>query len=144
VELFMKAKKAVLKYSIELDEKYAGLIRTAMKHLADTNYKSVGKPIFVVDVFRWALGLVAEKLDYSFDGMALEFVEASELPRKSIDPYERYLKRCESNKAFAIEESRLAKILSEDPSHPLWDYDENYKPKGISLQEFVKMKELDL
>lgn len=138
----MKTKK--LTYSIKVPLELVEVIQAARKHLAHSGYKS-GGIIFISDVFTWGLKLIAKELGIDLsNGLKLEFVEADTLPFNETSPEEKLTRKMETNSEFRAEEYRLALILSKDPKYPLVEYDRDYKPKGISLQEFIKIKKLDL
>ena len=127
------------------EKKLTPIIQAARKHLSETGYKAAGSIIFISDVFTWGIKLIAKELNLDFtNGLDVEFVEADTLPYNKIEPSEKLTRKMEVNSEFRAEEYRLALELSKDPKKPLVEYDRDYKPKGISLQEFVKMKELDL
>ena len=107
--------------------------------------KGINYNIKKTDVFKYIFDIVADTLDIEIsNGKDIEFIETDTLPYNEISPEEKLTRKMENNSEFRAEEYRLALELSKDPKCPLVEYDRNYKPKGVSLQEFVRMKELDL
>lgn len=131
-------------YSVNIPQELAEIIQEARKHLANSGYKP-GGIIFISDVFTWGIKLIAKELNIDIsNGLNVEFVEAVTLPYNKVSPEEKHIRKMEANSEFRAEEYRLALELSKDPKKPLVEYDRDYKPKGVSIQEFVKLKELDL
>jgi len=98
----------------------------------------MGKLIFVSDVFRYALDVLADTLEMDFkNDQDIEIIG----PEEKLSLEEKLVKRMEGDRVFRSEEFRLAGKL--DPES-LIEYDLDFKPRGLSLQEFVKLKELDL
>ena len=139
--------KPKIRLTLELSDRYRPLIEAIREYLFKTGYKS-GKTIFIKDVFKYALELVSDHIGFEIDDKVdLEFTTASNLSWKKETPEDKLQKKLERNNEFLREELRLARILSNTdkwPSEPLKEYEKDYKPKGLSIQEYIKMKELEL
>ena len=131
---------AKLMFSVKVDRRYNELIIAAREYLTNNNYNA-GKTVLISDVFRFGLDLIAKKIDFEISENSIEFVDADTLPVKDVTPKEKLIQKMEASKEFRTEEYRLAGILD---TKLLQEYDRDFKPKGLSLQEFIKFKELDL
>lgn len=127
-------------YSVRLPPSYEKVLNVGRKYLSEHPdlVNKMGKLIFVSDVFRYALDVLADTLEMDFKNIDdIEIVE----PLGKLTPEEKLVQRMEKDAIFRSEEFRLAGKL--DPES-LIEYDLDFKDKGLSLQEFVKIKELDL
>ena len=135
----MKREKSFT-YSVRLPPSYEKVLNSGRKYLSEHPdlVNKMGKLIFVSDVFRYALDILADTLEMDFkNDQDIEIIE----PEEKLSLQEKLVKRMEGDRVFRSEEFRIAGKL--DPES-LIEYDLDFKPKGLSLQEFVKIKELDL
>lgn len=102
------------RYSVRLSIPYEFIVQKAINK---TDYKNFSQ------VVRWGLDLIKEELDLKIDtdNMDLEF--------------QKHPTKTDS------EEWSLAGKLS---VNQLTEYQKEYEPKGISIREYGKMKELDI
>ena len=128
-------------YSVRLPPSYEKVLSKGRKYLSEHPdlVNKIGKLIFVSDVFRYALDVLADTLDMDFknDDQDIEIIEP--LGKPTLE--EKLVQMMERDPIFRSEEFRIAGKL--DPES-LIEYDLDFKPKGLSLQEYVKFKELDL
>ena len=127
-------------YSVRLPPSYEKVLNKGRKYLSEHPdlVNKMGKLIFVSDVFRYALDVLADTLEMDFkNDQDIEIIG----PEEKLSLEEKLVKRMEGDRVFRSEEFRLAGKL--DPES-LIEYDLDFKPRGLSLQEFVKLKELDL
>ena len=127
-------------YSVRLPPSYEKVLNKGRKYLSEHPdlVQKQGKLIFVSDVFRYALDILADTLEMDFQNdQDIEIIE----PLGKLSLEEKLVQHMERDPIFRSEEFRIAGKL--DPES-LLDYDLEYKPKGLSLQEYVKFKELDI
>jgi len=129
-------------YSVRLPPGYEKVLnegRIYLKDHPDLVKKDPSKLIFVSDVFRYALDILADTLEMDFknDNTDIEIVE----PLGKLSSEEKLIQHMERDPIFRSEEFRIAGKL--DPES-LLEYDLEFKIKGLSLQEYVKFKEMDI
>ena len=129
-------------YSVRLPPGYEKVLnegRIYLKDHPDLVKKDPSKLIFVSDVFRYALDILADTLEMDFKND--QDIEIVEEPLGKLSSEEKLVKRMERDPLFRSEEFRLAGKLG---TKLLQEYDNDFKPKGLSIQEFAKFKELDI
>lgn len=129
-----------IKINFELPTRYENVVWKIYAYLKGNPKiinKKEGDKIFQKDVFQYCVDLAMDilNLDFNKADLDVEFV-----PQK-ISPEEKLTRKMEDNTEFRTEEYRIAGKLE---SKLLSEYEDTYKPKGLSLQEFIKFKELDL
>lgn len=134
----VKEKKSkTYSYSIRLDPNYQKIIDAGKAYLfkyPSLVDKDASKLIFESDVFRFSLDLVADHLEMEkveVDSEDIEFIK--------VDPKEQLLRKQEKDPEYRKAELKAVKKLSQEM---LAEYIAEYQTKGVSIQEYVLLKEL--
>ena len=127
--------KIRFKVNFELPIRYENVVWQILAHLK-SNPKVIGKKegdtIFMKDIYQFAVDCAMDVLGInSFEKVDLEFVES----KKS---KEWLLQKLEGDIEFRKKEYKIAGDLSPEQ---LKDYEANYMPDGISMQEYLAIKE---
>lgn len=134
-------KETKLQYSIKLPQSYALVIGKGKQYLDQhrdlIKHKGVVSPIFIGDVVQYALDLLADHLGIDFkNDEDLEFIDDFKVSSEEL-----LIRKMEDDPDFRSAEFKIAGKLD---TKSLTEYQKDFKPKGLSLQEYVKFKELDL
>lgn len=136
-------KDAKLQFSIKLPKGYNTVLAKGRQYLMehpDLIGKYAGKIVFVSDVFQWGLDMIADHLDIEFKNNGdLEMVENPRMLGQT--PEEKLLERLDTDKVFKAREYEATKRMT---SEMYVEYDRDYKVKGISLTEYLTVKESGL
>ena len=127
------------KVNFELPLRYESVIWNILAHL-QANPKEIGKKegdiIFTKYIYQYCVDVTMDHLELDFnDGEkeVLEFVGSKTKKSK-----EWLLNKLESDIEFRKNEYKLAGKLSPEQ---LKEYESNYMPEGISMQEYLAIKE---
>lgn len=130
---------AKLQYSIKVGKDY-NLVLEKGKQYLDYHRdlvpkKSPASPIFISDVFQYALDLLADHLDIDFKNNDADLEIVDEEPK--VDLEQELSDKMANNLEFRKNEYlAVAKMTPE----MVTDYETNYKPGGLSCQEYLKFK----
>lgn len=139
--MVVKMKETKLQYSIKLPQGYALVIGKGKQYLDQhrdlIKNKGLVSPIFIGDVVQYALDLLADYLEIDFkNDEDLEFID-----NVKVSSEELLVRKMEDEPDFRTAEFEIAGKLD---TNALKEYEKDFKPKGLSLQEYVKFKELNL
>ncbi len=133
-------KEAKLQYSIKVPPGYITVIAKGKEYLNQHRdllpKKSLASPIFIADVFQYSLDLLADHLNVEFKNEGdIEIVENPQILKRT--PEEKYLDRLQSDKIFKKREYKAQLTMTTEMTA---EYTRDYRPKGISIIEYLEVR----